>query len=478
MKPRDTTNGATGAPLPPQWSNAAEMAGRDWQATAGRLIIGQITEPATGAPRLLGHGGGVRVQDDRNLATIAGPRSGKGETCIRPNLLTYSGSMFIIDPKGEHAALERQTNARAKMGHQVFILNPFDVPAAGLGVAFNPFDELDRNAPDFFDKLAVVVDALIVSSDKSSPFWDLAATDLIKLLVLWMYFTPETGAASLARLYRVLSGAEISLTDEHNEDGSFRAAGLISIARHQEVDPELAAMAGGFDGHMGQTFENIRMTAKTQLSFLFGMRGLESSAFRLRDLKRKPTTIYLVLPASKLGTHYKWLRLILMLAVEVMESEPNTAQDVVFLLEEFAALGRVSIIERCAALMPGFGMKLWFILQDLSQIRALYPQSWETLLDSCGTIQAFGNAGETTLKWLSARLGDVDVFDLKHAGGGSADARSGTFYQEQIRRLPLMPPEAIRLTFARNSPDRLMLLLRKDHKPAQVSRLPFGWVPK
>jgi hypothetical protein len=43
-----------------------------------------------------------------------------------------------------------------------------------------------------------------------------------------------------------------------------------------------------------------------------------------------------------------------------------------FLLDEFAALGRLEAVERAMGLMAGYGLQLWPILQDLSQLRDLY----------------------------------------------------------------------------------------------------------
>ena len=53
---------------------------------------------------------------------------------------------------------------------------------------------------------------------------------------------------------------------------------------------------------------------------------------------------------------------------------------VLFLLDEFAALGRLEAVERAMGLMAGYGLQLWPILQDLSQLRALYGPRANTWL--------------------------------------------------------------------------------------------------
>jgi len=65
----------------------------------------------------------LHYESDRHLLTIAPTRSGKGTTAIIPNLLTYTGSALVIDPKGENAMI---TAARRKaMGQAVYIVDPW-----------------------------------------------------------------------------------------------------------------------------------------------------------------------------------------------------------------------------------------------------------------------------------------------------------------------------------------------------------------
>jgi len=72
--------------------------------------------------------GGIPVGsiDDRHRTLVAGSRSGKGRSVIVPELLTYAGSMIVIDPKGENAGIT--ANYRAdELGQKVFIIDPFQV---------------------------------------------------------------------------------------------------------------------------------------------------------------------------------------------------------------------------------------------------------------------------------------------------------------------------------------------------------------
>jgi type IV secretory pathway TraG/TraD family ATPase VirD4 len=121
----------------------------------------------------------------------------------------------------------------------------------------------------------------------------------------------------------------------------------------------------------------------------------------------RPATIFLCLPVGRMESHFRWLRLVVQLACTVLEQMgpyPRDRAPVLFMMEEFATLGHMEIMERAAAYFPGFGIKLWVILQDITQLRRNYKSSWETFLGNAGLIQLFANGDEETLRYAAGRL--------------------------------------------------------------------------
>lgn len=57
---------------------------------------------------------------------------------------------------------------------------------------------------------------------------------------------------------------------------------------------------------------------------------------------------------------------------DLARSSVQPPAPVLFLLDEFAALGRLEPVERAMGLMAGYGVQLWPILQDLHQLRDTY----------------------------------------------------------------------------------------------------------
>ena len=109
---------------------------------------------------------------------------------------------------------------------------------------------------------------------------------------------------------------------------------------------------------------------------------LGRSDFRFADLKRRNVSVFLVLPPDRLATYARWLRLMLAQGLTDLARAPSSpARSVLFLLDEFAALGRLEPVERAMGLMAGYGIQLWPILQDVHQLRALYERRF-TLEDA------------------------------------------------------------------------------------------------
>ena len=104
---------------------------------------------------------------------------------------------------------------------------------------------------------------------------------------------------------------------------------------------------------------------------------------------------------------------------------------------------------------PSYGVKLWPILQDLGQLKALYKERWETFMGNAGTLQFFGNNDLTTLEWVSKRLGSttIEQASSSHVTPRAADAGAvGDSYAP--RTTPILEPEEVALVFGR--PDTLL----------------------
>jgi hypothetical protein len=117
--------------------------------------------------------------------------------------------------------------------------------------------------------------------------------------------------------------------------------------------------------------------------------------------------------------HSRWLRMIVQLTCTVLEGlgpYPRTRSPILFMMEEFATLSHMEIMERAAAYFPGFGVKLWVILQDITQLQRYYKTGWETFLGNAGLLQLFANGDEETLRYAAGRMEKlIAPFELRMA---------------------------------------------------------------
>ena len=426
---------------------------------------------------LLGENGGewVGSTDDRHLLTVAGSRAGKSSTCLKPNLYLWPSSVVCLDPKGELAS---ETAAhREAMGQDVYILDPFgevEGAAAKYRAWFNPLSEIGQGG-DAIDDCAMIAEAMILS-DKGGDHWSISAKNAIRGLLLYVLLKDRENG-SLIDMREILTSP---LEAEKSSQRMPLKSHFQVMLEDEEAFGGVVAGVGGTmlgkpDGERGSILSTaIEQTAfldsekmQDQLTGSDGLRPLPS----LRNLKRKPTTIYLVLPASRMATHFRWFRLILTLALTALEREPMALpHPVLFILEEFPQLGYMRQIEAAAGLMAGYGVKLWTILQDLSQLKSLYKDSWETFIGNAGIVQAFGNTDATTLEYISRALGSYEIIQKRGMGAVPTSSEKGQLgSQDQTKSVPLLAPFEIAQYCARETGKQI--ILKAGSKPAYIGRL-------
>ena len=166
---------------------------------------------------------------------------------------------------------------------------------------------------------------------------------------------------------------------------------------------------------------SVLSTARTETAFLDSPKlreTLHRSDFKLSELKGGAVTVYLCLPAGRMMTHANWLRTIIDLGLHAFEHDIRpTAVPLLMVLDEFPVLGYMRTIEAAAGQIAGFGVKLWTIVQDITQLQRLYNDSWETFVANSGVVTAFANTDGSTLGYLSDQLGTITMALFRHDVG-------------------------------------------------------------
>jgi type IV secretion system protein VirD4 len=400
-------------------------------------------------------GGKLRYGGERHVLVFGPNGSGKGMRLLVPNLLQCTGrSIFVIDPKGELAAMTAPF--RRTLG-PVAILNPFGVMTKNFAygdlrsVGFNPLATLDPSLPSFNADASLLADALVKVEGKD-PHWDASARALLAALIMYTAIEARERRQlpTMARVRELLCEA----VEEPSEENHFRGAGLPARALEM-TKSSIAGLRNKASQFVDWTNEirSIASAAKRQTEMFDDdeiAADLALNGCDLREMKRRPMTVYLILPPEMMDRHSKWLRLVLTAALRAtLRARERGEPKVLFMLDEFAALGHLQIIETVWALVRGYGIQIMPVLQDINQLKSLYRERWETFIGMAGAVASFGPNDLTTAKWLSDRAGETTrVVSGFHQGSGestggqgSMSSNQGTNYQQV--KVPLMPSHTL-----------------------------------
>ena len=426
--------------------------------------------------------------DDRHVLLVAGSRAGKGRSFTNVNALRYSqGSMLIVDPKGE---LARKTAKQRRTYGDVVIIDPFG--ASGLSESlggWNPLDEISFDAEDVsqpIDDALSIAEAMIQAPKSGETHWAEAAQGLVQALILFAKIMPQSEDRNLCTVRDLLMLGHGSVIT-HSARGELEPLqalfDLMKVKGDEFAENNPHAVEVGFlIRDTGVTFgamaekelESVLSTARTQTRFLNSpaIRAvLGSSALDLAELKRGVVSLYLCLPAGRMGSHAKWLRVIINMALIAFERETTKPPvPVLMLLEEFPVLGHMRSIEVAAGNVAGFGVKLWTVVQDLSQLKDLYQSSWETFIGNAGVSIFFGNSDMTTLEYISKKLGQRSMIVRVKSGASIksiADGASGV--NESLQTVPLLASHEVERMLDRETKRALVMVAGR--KPLIVERI-------
>lgn len=147
----------------------------------------------------------IRWKSDRHLITIAPTRSGKGVSCIIPNLLTYEGSAFVIDPKGENAAVT--ASRRRSLNQEVYVLDPWGISGEEVS-CFNPLQNFDPESADLAEDAARIAGALVLSGSHKESHWENEAKAFIAGLILHVVTSEPERERHLPKVRELLTLGE------------------------------------------------------------------------------------------------------------------------------------------------------------------------------------------------------------------------------------------------------------------------------
>lgn len=441
----------------------------------GRVVTGPPLKDGR-VNRWVEGGTPIGAGDDRHHLLLSQTRGGKGRGALLTNcvLLPRETSLLVIDPKGDLARLTagyRFSVLKQSGG----VLDPFDCSGPATHpyrVVFNAIDLLLRSdQKTFVANARLIADALIVTGDFKDKHWDETAKQICAGLCAHVAtHVNYEGMRDLVTVGRLAS--ELMTPDPRQPDkfwlkeemlGSDAAGGMVRAAAREFYDRT--------GGEFSSVLSNLRKHLDF-LSFECMQEVLVGDSIDLRDLKRGFTTFYVTLPALRMDALRGWLRLVVQLTLAACEEEKTlVGNQCVLMLDEFHVLGRLSALEVAIAQIAGLGAKLYLAIQNLSQLQC-YEKNYETFLANAGLVQVMGCADESTLSYVSARMGQ--------AVGLTRSSQAPTFEQASrqaatgeswsLANYPLMTSEEVGRYFSREDPLLRQLVLRPGYRPMVLQR--------
>lgn len=144
----------------------------------------------------------------------------------------------------------------------------------------------------------------------------------------------------------------------------------------------------------------------------------------------RPVSLYPVIPPSDISGAKPLVRLVLnqigRRLTEKLEGDPAKLRkhQLLMMLNEFPALGRLDFFETALAFMAGYGIRAYLIAQSLNQISTAYGEN-NAILDDCHVRIAFSSNDEHIAKRVSDALGTATEIRAQrnYAGHRLAPAR-------------------------------------------------------
>jgi type IV secretion system protein VirD4 len=411
-----------------RWANDREIARAGLFRPKG-IFLGQLD------------GNYLRHDGPEHVMAFAPTRSGKGVGLVIPTLLSWTQSVVVHDIKGENWQLT--AGWRAKFSH-CLLFNPTDARSA----RYNPLLEVRKGADEVRD-VQNIADILVDPEGalERRSHWEKTSHSLLVGAILHVLYAEEE--KTLARVASFLSDPRRSF--EHTLR-AMMATNHLGTAQHPNVHPVVASAAR----EVLNKSENERSgVLSTAMSFLGLYRDPTVAAttsacdWRIGDLMdaKEAVSLYLVIPPSDISRTKPLVRLVLnqigRRLTERLEGDPGkrSRHQLLMMLDEFPALGRLDFFEAELAFMAGYGIRAFLIAQSLNQISKAYGEN-NAILDNCHVRVAFSSNDERTAKRISDALGTATELRAQrnYAGHRLSPWLSHVMVSRQETARPLLTP--------------------------------------
>lgn len=389
-----------------------------------------------------------QTRKNLNVMVIGGSGSGKSRFYVKPNLMQANTSYVCTDPKGE---LLRSTGKMMESyGYKIKVFNLIDMAHSHNYNPFNYIYDVDGN----YSATAVIkmVNILMKNTSKEGggggdQFWDDSTKALLAALCFYLVECEDKSMQNFSEVMKLLKKAEVKegsddyqsdldlifdalefpdkyKTEEAEHNEQFKSLNLIDLAKTAKPANRYMCLKyyKDFKKAAGDTAKSILISTAVRLQAFNIPEVMDLTCcdnIHLEIIGDEKTVMYIIIPSS--DDTFNFLAAMMYTQLfDVLYDRANFKHGgrlpfhVRCLLDEFANVGTIPRFEELLATMRSMEISANVIIQNLSQLKKMYKDSWENVLGNCDSLLFLGGQEPTTLEHVSKTLGKETIDTRSH----------------------------------------------------------------
>jgi type IV secretion system protein VirD4 len=384
-----------------------------------------------------------------NILVVGGSGAGKSRDFALPNIMQCCCSMVITDPKAE--LLRKTGGLLEKKGYEVRV---FDLINPDTSFCYNPFEYVH----DDKDVLRLISNLIQKTTPKGSqssdPFWEKSETALLQALMLYLLHEAPPEEQNFAMIMEMLGSAQVK-----EEDEDYESPLDILFDRLEMRDPDSIAVKQYhiYKQAAGKTAKSILISVGVRLA-AFNLPQIakltNTDELDLSNMGERKVALFCCIPDADTSLNY----LVGMIYSQLFQTLYYMADrvhggalpvPVNCIMDEFPNVSLPNEFEKILATCRSRSIYCSIIIQNMSQLKALFKDSWESLVGNCDEFLYLGGNEKETHKYVSELLGKETIDTNTY---GQTKGKSGSYstnFQQSGREL--LQPDEVRMLDNQNA---------------------------
>ena len=382
----------------------------------------------------------------RNLLQIVVGGSGSGKTryVVKPNLMLANASFIVTDPKGEIVRA-----VAPLLLQKGYVVKVFDLIDPAHSDSYNPFRYIRKDSDVFRLISNLIQNTTPKNSSQNDPFWEKSETALDAALMLYLLHEAPPWEQTMEM---ILTMIEYGAAREDSDD--YKSPLDLLFETLEEEQPEHIALRQYrvFKQAAGKTAKSILVSAAVRLAAftLPEIRGItDRDSLELEKLGERKQAVFCVIPDSNdnslnflVGMLYTQAFQELYYQADKVHAGPLPVP-VRLMFDEFANVALPDGYARLQATMRSRNIMATVILQNISQLKALFKDDWEGIIGNADTLLYLGGNEQSTHEYVSKLLGKETI---STTSSSQSKGRSGSYSRStQQTGRELLTPDEVRM---------------------------------